>query len=113
MLLRRVANDARLDMYSAGDTGETDASPRLLATKVIINPNYDLEPVQSTSPKQASREPRFYSFSVTREALTTDIYEGNIRHSAISASPRLRFFFDCKKCPVHLVSVHLVTNFNS
>jgi len=75
MLLRRVANDARLDMYSAcwRYGRNIHASPGLLATKVIINPSYNLEPVQTTSPKQASRELQFHPFSITREAPTTDL----------------------------------------
>ena len=47
--LRRDAHDARLEMY-------------------IV-----LACLSKTCPKQASREPRFYHFPVTREAPTTDI----------------------------------------
>ena len=48
MLLRRDAHEARLEMYTV------------------------LACLSKTCPKQASREPRFYHFSVTREAPTTD-----------------------------------------
>ncbi len=49
MLLRRDAHEARLEMYTV------------------------LACLSKTCPKQASREPRFYHFPVTREAPTTDI----------------------------------------
>ena len=57
----------------ASQSSDTRAQRTLLLDYLrIINPNYNLQPVQ-TCPELASRELQFHPFSITREAPTTEM----------------------------------------
>ena len=86
MLLRRDAHDARLEMYTV------------------------LACLSKTCPKQASREPRFYHFPVTREAPTTDITTDQTRVRPRRCELAIHLIY---KCYIYIRSIVASDNFQN